>query len=540
MHYGFVRALDTIDFSVSQGEVVGILGDNGAGKSTLMKIMSGAHRPQAARCACTATRSTSTRRATRRRPGSRWSTRTSRSSSHSTSRPTSTSVARSCARAPSGWIGFVDRKAQRKRSEAELDQLGVRTAAMTPSRRDALRRAAPGRRAGPQRHPGLGGAQGCPAARRADGGAGLRADQERRGAHHADGRAGHRRSSWSRTTCPLATQVCDRLVVLNRGRRWPTSHRGRRTTTSSSAGSRGLAPPCSADGRRPDRAAAPGHCASTLVGGRRARRHGGPGAVLVAAATARRHRRRTGSSPTTGTTPASSSRPAVLRRGAGLRPLAPARPAPGSRCGQTWARATGASRSPSRAGCSSEATGRRTGSGCCEAARPEKGSRPAYWLRSDVRRRPASAGRGSTPRRSGSTRCSSTGNAWATSSSPRATRSTRGACSTSRTTSRTCSGRDATSWRCCWRTAGTAGRSVCRGRRTSSGPTSRCGCSWRSHSGEALDDCWRERTDAWRTTPSHVTAADLIGGQHEDRRLVDADVHAAGFDDGSWSAATRP
>ncbi len=32
---------------------------------------------------------------------------------------------------PLGWLGFVDRKAQRKRSEAELDALGVRTAAMT-------------------------------------------------------------------------------------------------------------------------------------------------------------------------------------------------------------------------------------------------------------------------------------------------------------------------------------------------------------------------------------------------------------------------
>jgi simple sugar transport system ATP-binding protein len=32
---------------------------------------------------------------------------------------------------PLGWLGVVDRKAQRKRSEGELDTLGVRTAAMT-------------------------------------------------------------------------------------------------------------------------------------------------------------------------------------------------------------------------------------------------------------------------------------------------------------------------------------------------------------------------------------------------------------------------
>lgn len=44
MHYGFVRALNEIDFSVRPGEVVGVLGDNGAGKSTLIKCLSGALR----------------------------------------------------------------------------------------------------------------------------------------------------------------------------------------------------------------------------------------------------------------------------------------------------------------------------------------------------------------------------------------------------------------------------------------------------------------------------------------------------------------
>jgi ABC-type sugar transport system ATPase subunit len=34
-------------------------------------------------------------------------------------------------RGPLGWLGFVDKKAQRRRSESELDRLGVRTAAMT-------------------------------------------------------------------------------------------------------------------------------------------------------------------------------------------------------------------------------------------------------------------------------------------------------------------------------------------------------------------------------------------------------------------------
>src|ERR1044072_3700628 len=45
MHYGFVRALDSIDLHVMPGEVLALLGDNGAGKSTLLKVMSGADRP---------------------------------------------------------------------------------------------------------------------------------------------------------------------------------------------------------------------------------------------------------------------------------------------------------------------------------------------------------------------------------------------------------------------------------------------------------------------------------------------------------------
>ncbi len=41
--FGLIAAVRNVNFSVSRGEVVGLLGDNGAGKSTLIKVLTGVH-----------------------------------------------------------------------------------------------------------------------------------------------------------------------------------------------------------------------------------------------------------------------------------------------------------------------------------------------------------------------------------------------------------------------------------------------------------------------------------------------------------------
>ena len=43
--FGHVTALDSVDISLYQGEVLALVGDNGAGKSTLVSILSGVLQP---------------------------------------------------------------------------------------------------------------------------------------------------------------------------------------------------------------------------------------------------------------------------------------------------------------------------------------------------------------------------------------------------------------------------------------------------------------------------------------------------------------
>jgi ABC-type sugar transport system ATPase subunit len=45
--YGHVQALFDVSMHVDAGEIVALVGDNGAGKSTLVKLIAGAHRPDA-------------------------------------------------------------------------------------------------------------------------------------------------------------------------------------------------------------------------------------------------------------------------------------------------------------------------------------------------------------------------------------------------------------------------------------------------------------------------------------------------------------
>ena len=131
MHYGYVRALDGIDVAVQRGEVLGLLGDNGAGKSTLLKVMSGAHQPTSGAILVHGEPVVFHSPSDSTRAGIEMVYQ-DLALVDAQDIATNLNIGREILRrGPLGWLGFVDHKAQRKRSAAELDRLGVRTAAVT-------------------------------------------------------------------------------------------------------------------------------------------------------------------------------------------------------------------------------------------------------------------------------------------------------------------------------------------------------------------------------------------------------------------------
>jgi ABC-type sugar transport system ATPase subunit len=131
MHYGYVRALDAVDFHVQPGEVTALLGDNGAGKSTLLKIMSGALRPTAGVIRVHG-REVEFHSPTDSTQAGIQMVYQDLALVEAQDIATNLAIGREILRrGPLGWLGFVDKKAQRKRSQGELDRLGVRTPAMT-------------------------------------------------------------------------------------------------------------------------------------------------------------------------------------------------------------------------------------------------------------------------------------------------------------------------------------------------------------------------------------------------------------------------
>src|SRR6187200_465249 len=128
LHYGFVRALDSVDFHVMPGEVVALLGDNGAGKSTLLKVMSGAHRPSAGSIRVH-DREVDFNAPSDAADAGIQMVYQDLALVDAQDISTNLNIGREILRrGPLGWLGFVDQKAQRRRSETELDKLGVRTA----------------------------------------------------------------------------------------------------------------------------------------------------------------------------------------------------------------------------------------------------------------------------------------------------------------------------------------------------------------------------------------------------------------------------
>jgi ABC-type sugar transport system ATPase subunit len=218
MHYGFLRALDGVDLRVARGAVLGLLGDNGAGKSSLLKVMSGVHQPTGGELLVHGCPATFASPADSTAAGIQMVYQ-DLALVDAQDIATNLNLGREILRrGPLGWLGFVDHKAQRKRSAAELDQLGVRTAAMT--------RPVEMLSGGQRQVVAL--ARSATRVTGADGGI-LLLDEPTAALGHEQTQqvqALIRRLAGQGVACvlvthnlPLALAVCDRIAVLNRGRK---------------------------------------------------------------------------------------------------------------------------------------------------------------------------------------------------------------------------------------------------------------------------------------------------------------------------------
>ena len=133
LNYGFVKALDGVDFHVNPGEIVALLGDNGAGKSTLLKVMSGAHRQSEGSIEVDG------------RPQEFRSPRDASDAGvqmvyqdlaliDAADVATNLTLGREpVLKGPLGWLGFLDKKSMRREAAKELEALGVTTAPVSRS-----------------------------------------------------------------------------------------------------------------------------------------------------------------------------------------------------------------------------------------------------------------------------------------------------------------------------------------------------------------------------------------------------------------------
>ena len=131
LHYGFVKALDSVDFEVRPGEIVAVLGDNGAGKSTLLKVMSGAHRPSSGQIEIGGAPTEFSSPAAASKAGVQMVYQDLALVDAADIATNLTLGREPLMKGPLGWLGVLDKRAMRREAARELDALGVTTAPVT-------------------------------------------------------------------------------------------------------------------------------------------------------------------------------------------------------------------------------------------------------------------------------------------------------------------------------------------------------------------------------------------------------------------------